>query len=442
MRSKQSKRIPKTVYQCFGCDDVKKKKLVEKAMERINKTLNRPDLPELVRKKGSKGFVRSRQLTGKRLAILILSGIRLPLQLATDALFKAIGCAEESVSKQAVSKARSDFDPDFVKSCFTDLVKEGVSCSDMELFKGKYRLCAIDGSDVALDNAPALKEEFGCSGRAKSATTAMASIAYDPLNNWILDASLSPYKTSERTAAKEHIAAVSALDSKKNLFILDRGYPSREFMAELIEARHKFVMRVRRKFSLDFDDVGQDEKVVFVWAEKSYRVRVIKVELPSGEIETLVTNLSSKTFPTGEAGALYFQRWAIETKFDSLKNRLALENMSGRRPVTVYQDFWATMYIANIFAALQYRTDDVISAKTEGSGNKHAQKTNETRLIKKFRDQFIECLIESRASKRCRLFDALINDIVRDTTEIKPGRSSPRKIPRDMRFHDRRKAVL
>ena len=51
------------------------------------------------------------------------------------------------------------------------------------------------------------------------------------------------------------------------------------------------------------------------------------------------------------------------------------------------------MYIANIFAALQYRTDAIISEKTEDSGNKYAQKTNETRLIKKFRDQFIECMV-------------------------------------------------
>jgi len=421
---------------------MKQKKLVEKAMELIRDTLDRPDLPEIVRKKGSNCFSRTRRLTSKRLSMLILRGIRLPLQLATDALFKALGCAEESVSKQAVSKARSEFDPNFIKGCFTTLVKEGVTCSDMELFKGKYRLCAIDGSDIALDNAPALKEEFGSSGRAKNATTAMASIAYDPLNNWILDASLSPYKTSERTAAREHIAAVSELDTKKNLFILDRGYPSREFLAELIDARHKFVMRVRRKFSLDFDAAGQDEKVVFVWAAKTYHVRVIKVVLSSGETETLVTNLSSKTFPTEEAGTLYFKRWGIETKFDSLKNRLALENMSGRRPVTVYQDFWATMYIANIFAALQYRTDAIISEKTEDSGNKYAQKTNETRLIKKFRDQFIECLTEPRLLERRRMMDALIADIVRYTTEIKPGRSSPRKIPRNMRFHDRRKAVL
>ena len=117
-------------------------------------------------------------------------------------------------------------------------------------------------------------------------------------------------------------------------------------------------------------------KLSFVWAAKTYHVRVIKVVLSSGETETLVTNLSSKTFPTEEAGMLYFKRWGIETKFDSLKNRLALENMSGRRPVTVYQDFWATMYIANIFAALQYRTDAIISEKTEDSGNKYATATS------------------------------------------------------------------
>lgn len=421
---------------------MKKNKLVEKAMKLIQDTINDPDLSETAREKGTNSFSRNRRLTCKRLVMLILSGIRLPLQLATDALFKAINCAEESVSKQAVSKARINLDPDFIKKCFLELVNEGVWCSDMELFKGKYRLCAIDGSDIALDNAPALKKEFGCSGSAKNATTAMASIAYDPLNNWILDASLSPYKTSERTAAREHIAAVSALDTKKNLFILDRGYPSREFLAELMDEGHKFVMRVRRKFNLDFDAVGQDEKVAFVWAGKTYHVRVIKVELSTGETETLVTNLSAKTFPTKEAGTLYFKRWSIETKFDSLKNRLALENMSGRRPVTVYQDFWATLYIANIFAALQYRTDAVIIARTEGSGNKYAQKTNETRLIKKFRDDFIECLTEPSLSKRKRLMESLVADVVRDTTEIKPGRSSPRKKPRDMRFHDRRKSVL
>lgn len=424
---------------------MKKGKLVEQLMKLINVAINRPELPETIRIEGSSNFSRNRKLTGKRLAILVLSGIRQPLQLAADALFKVLNCTEERVSKQAVSKARTNLDPAFIKGCFVEAAIEGTKCSDLNLFKGKYRLCAIDGSDVALDNAPALKQEFGCSGRAKNATTAMASVAYDPLNDWILDASLSPYKVDERTAARGHIATVSALTTNKtvkNLFLFDRGYPSRAFMAELIDAGHKFVMRVRRKFNLDFDAVSQNEKVTFVWMGKTYHVRVVKVVLSSGETESLVTNLSAKTLPAEEAGALYFKRWCIETKFDSLKNRLALENMSGRRPVTVYQDFWATMYIANLCAALQYRTDATIEDKTEGACNLYAQKTNETRLIKKFRDEFIHCMTESSPAKRSRLLDALVQDIVRDTTPIKPGRSFPRKVPRNMHFYDRRKHAL
>ena len=63
---------------------MKQKKLVEKAMELIRDTLDRPDLPEIVRKKGSNCFSRTRRLTSKRLSMLILSGIRLPLQLETQ----------------------------------------------------------------------------------------------------------------------------------------------------------------------------------------------------------------------------------------------------------------------------------------------------------------------------------------------------------------------
>ena len=61
----------------------------------------------------------------------------------------------------------------------------------------------------------------------------MGSIAFDPLNNVILDASLDPYTTDERTASTKHIENVLKLPTKRgihNLFIMDRGYPSREFI--------------------------------------------------------------------------------------------------------------------------------------------------------------------------------------------------------------------
>jgi len=55
--------------------------------------------------------------------------------------------------------------------------------------------------------------------------------------------------------------------------------------------------------------------------------------------ETLVTNLSEEELPYDKAEELYFKRWGIETRFNSMKNNLELENMSGRREVTVLQDF-------------------------------------------------------------------------------------------------------
>ena len=46
----------------IGCDEMKQKKLVEKEMELIRDTLDRPDLPEIVRKKGSNCFSRTEVL--------------------------------------------------------------------------------------------------------------------------------------------------------------------------------------------------------------------------------------------------------------------------------------------------------------------------------------------------------------------------------------------
>ena len=64
---------------------------------------------------------------------------------------------------------------------------------------------------------------------------------------------------------------------------------------------------------------------------KYYKFRVFRIILDSGEEEFLITNVSDEYFSYEEAGELYFKRWKIETKFDSLKEKLELENMSGRR---------------------------------------------------------------------------------------------------------------
>ena len=65
-------------------------------------------------------------------------------------------------------------------------------------------------------------------------------------------------------------------------------------MAEMIDGGMSFLMRVRRKFSADFDMAGRNEKVFFWHGGKRYSVRVFKIALESGEQETLVTNICEK----------------------------------------------------------------------------------------------------------------------------------------------------
>jgi len=365
------------------------------------------------------------------------------LQIKLDDYYAEIGCKEEVVSKQAYSKARTNLDPAVVKGSFELTAKTMVECEDLEYYKGKYRLCATDGSDAEVDNA--LLNDFGGSGRNRDCATAMVSLCYDPLNNIILDGGIYPYATCEREAARGHFTSVSALprpDGVSDLYLFDRYYPSKAFFAEMIDNSLCFLMRVRRKFNVEFDGVKRNGAVKFAVNGGSYQVRVFKITLDSGEEEILVTNLPSADLTRREAGELYFKRWAVETKFDSLKNRLELENWSGKRKVTVEQDFWAKLDLANTIAALEFATDDVIEQRTAAKNNKYAQTTNESRLISKFSDAYIEILATENPYKRLALFNELVADIAKRPVEVKPFRNVLRKKPRKKKFYITRKRYL
>ena len=422
-----------------------KKKEVFAELINLKKAFIEALTPGSMKNHDGKKFTRKRALWLGRVLTIIMRCSPFSLQIRLDDYFNEIGHKEASVSKQALSKARGKLDPDIVKASFVETAQTLSNCEDLELYRGKYRLCAIDGSDLILDNADEILTHFGGSGRNNDCATALASLCFDPLNNIILDGGLYPYGTSERFAARKHFEALNTLPlprGAENLYIFDRGYPSKELLAEMIDNKMCFLMRVRKKFNVDFDLASRNEKVYFEYVGKQYYVRVFKVILDSGVEETLITNLKAKHLSRKEVGELYFTRWGIEVKYDSLKNKLELENMSGRRVCTTYQDFWAKLDMANTAAALEYATDEVIEKKSEGRNNKHQQRTNENRLITKFSDMYLEILVSDDHDERLRLFEELVDDISRRPVEVKPGRKSERVTPRKKKFCDRRKRVL
>ena len=416
-------------------------------------------------------FMRKRILCAMTVLTIVLWRIYHSLQLELDDYFDGLGTGLE-VSKQAFSKARQKLNPDYVRGFFDMTAEVAAREKSAETYKG-MRLIAIDGSTAALENTPELKREFGCSGPKSNVATALISMAYDSLNQVVYDCQIAPYSSSERELAIMHVRRLKELGLKGSILLFDRGYPSAEFITYLRQNGFHFIMRVRGKWNEFVDAVPK--KGVFVVNHNGTQclVRVIKVTLDTGETETLLTSLNERRLPAADAAELYHKRWPVETGYDKVKSKLELENFSGKTKVTVLQDFYATMYLANLveFAAVpaekqiqekyavQSTTTDnqtgeagvktapqaksSVSAPGESdSGQKYVHKANRNRAVRKVRNLFFRVITESDERKRDKLLEKLVADIARRPVSIEQDRRTERKPPRKKRFHQARRSVV
>lgn len=387
----------------------------------------------------NKAFTRERKLGPMRILDMILLRIYHSLQLCIESYFEKLD--EPPVTKQAFSKARKLLNPDYVRQ-FADKTSEIAANDETKITYNGMPLIAIDGSDIALENTPELKQEFGCSGSKKNAATALASIAFDPYSHAIYDCRIDRYETDERTLAKAHVKRLLKLNMGGSLLLFDRWYPSAEFVSFLYEHGFHFVMRVRNKFNLEADAVKSEGWINLVHNAKEYPVRVLKAMLPTGEVETLLTSLKQKQLPANKAGELYFERWKVETEYDLLKSKLELENFSGKTKVSVLQDFYATIYMANLVSFAAEEADVLIENRDAGKSLKYRRKANRNRCIAKLRDKFIRILLLSDPKSIETLLDKLIADVAKYPVSVVPGRSSNRKYPRKKRFFLARRSVV
>jgi len=395
------------------------------------------DSPEL--RLNDKAFTKERSLGAKKILHILLQRIYHSLQLCIDKYFGRIDAPP--VSKQAFSQSRKYLNPEYVRE-FVDMTsKLAAQDNTMPNYKG-MRLIAIDGSDVALENTPELKEAFGCSGPRNDATTALCSIAYGPLDHVIYDCRIDRYDADERDLAEAHVNRLLELGLGGSLLLFDRGYPSAEFIAFLYESGFQFVMRVRSKFNLDADSTKTQSWINLKHNDKEYLVRVLKVTLDNGETETLLTSLNQKLLPIRNASRLYFERWKVEIAYDLIKSKLELENFSGKTRVSVLQDFYATMYLANIAAFAAEEADEHIANVDKDKELKYSRKANKARTIAKLRDVFLCLITEKDKAKRNAMLNKLVLDIAKYPIQTVPNRSATRKLPRKKRFHISRRSVV
>lgn len=383
--------------------------------------------------KGS--FTRERKLGFEQLVTFMLRSMQTSATLALERFFREQK-QEVCVRQQSYSEARNKVDPAFFRGLFEISAQTSYEV-ERQTWRG-YRVSAIDGTHLALPNCLALKLHFGTYGRGNTSATARASILYDVLNKVVLDAQIAPVSVDERTLALRHLSAFEYINKQdKELFLFDRGYPSWEMIASLQAAHLRFLMRVPSSFNPQITALAQPDSTISIQrGEKTYTLRVLKFLLPSGEQETLLTDLFDESLTCADFRELYFFRWPVETKYDELKNKLQIENFSGRTVRAITQDFFITMYLSNLAAMAWWEGKELSDLQRKGKQTKYRYIPNMSHAIATVRDFFAQVLLSPDPFLRSLLFERIVRSIAESVVPVRPERSVPRSIsPRNSKFH-------
>lgn len=357
-----------------------------------------------------------------------------------------------SCSQQAFSKARSGISHSIFRECFErmlDFLCSADSLSFHARFMGVWGLqvIAIDGSKIQLPNRKALLEKFGGFGKAASSPTASASVAFDVLNERVIDAQLEPVSAGEQTLAIRHMENIKSkarTDLLYTIFVFDRGYASKKMISYIEDTMHAgYLFRLRSKFNSGIDALPapEDRDGIAEYAFDLYgrRTRVLKFYLPGGELETLITN------ETGTDGSmfrqLYFLRWPVEENYRLIKEKVGLTDFRGYSENSLLQEFWISMLLANLSLAVKKEADGIIECTINQKGNRYRYMANKNELVGSLCRRLPEYMDAVTLDEKFAVVKSLLSFAISHRVRDKKGsgESNPRRSPRKAKYHYNRK---
>ena len=164
-----------------------------------------------------------------------------------------------------------------------------------------------------------------------------------------------------------------------------------------------------------------DEAIVM--SRDSFPLRMVRVWLDEEhtENEILATNLPRDQFPTDCFGEIYHLRWRIETAYQTLKDRLQMENFTGTKHILLEQDIYSTIYVSNIAEDI---ARDIEQEQADHLKNdyKHRMSVNRTLCIGLLKSDLIYILLEKDSRKQDELFQKLYDEISENIVPVRPDR--------------------
>lgn len=228
--------------------------------------------------------------------------------------------------------------------------------------------------------------------------------------------------------------------------LFDRGYPSSKLILHMLENKQKFVIRLSSKdFRREQQSMQSEDELLEIKFTKDrvnpYRytdhgkklkdigsiiLRFVKVTLKSGIVEYLLTNLEEEIFTTNDIYTLYGFRWGIETVYDTLKNKLMLDNFTGKKPIIIEQDIYSTIYLCNVIHDLMLEAQDKHERKNRYK-YKYEMKINSNLAIGIVKEDLIHIILEENIKKKEEMFMKMICDISENLIPIRKNRQFERR---------------
>ena len=318
-----------------------------------------------------KAFTRFRAFTIERILILFLLGKKRSIQNNLNIFFDKIGEVELIPSSSSYTQSRNKLKPEAFKEISKKIVTDFYSLYDYDKWNNK-RLIGIDGSMINLPLTKETKEKYIVKRNDKvSLPQCLGSFAYDVLNEITISAKFDILQGEKEFIINEHIKNFNEND----ILLMDRAYADYSLMALLISKKINFVVRIKINSTnqeiYTFLDSGKESDIVsmkctkgqskFVKANnlpKEIKVRLVRIELDTGETEVLITTLFNETVE--EINYLYGKRWGIETYFNRLKSIFELERFSGESLNSIEQDFFSVIFLTNFESILVREANEEI----------------------------------------------------------------------------------
>ena len=260
------------------------------------------------------------------------------------------------------------------------MVRSSYEECDKRLWKG-HRLLAGDGSTLNLPSHKDIEDHFGLYTTNSLGTKrylARTFMIYDVLNQYVVDGQLSIIANGEKTLLKRAFPLIK----EEDILVLDRGFGNFSTIKELISHRFGFCVRLpvnNSNFAKLMLEHERNDHVT-TWEPsvkekentrknnldvKPMEVRVIRIELSSGEVELLITNLTDKSkYLLCDMTELYRLRWGVEEGFKNLKPKMKIEQFGCKKAEGIFQEFYAHIFSMNVISLFGIMANDLIKERT------------------------------------------------------------------------------